>query len=387
MPTDFDWVISVDGTDVSDFTLEGASISYGRNQVGEQPSTSVAVLQLMTEDLLPDVGATYPEFGLGNHSMPTGYADTYVDTYAGPSSRITIGAPVIVKADTPGGYEDTYTDTYYGDTHVRFTGYIVAIDYTWDLIQLTCVTPMEQLARVMVGDTQTAGTEWPQETDLARAVRIWDDVTLVSGTALQVVPREGMRAESAFALIQQLAESCEALAYCTRIGTITYRSRDAYTPVTYTIPVDLIARDQLKMSLDLADLNNTLIVEYGTGDVLPTVTATDAASVTSYGLRYGTMTSLLAVEADAQAFANRELARREPGWHMPDLTVNFALASDTQISHIASLDMGDTITIPALLDGSPVPDYTAEVLGYTESLSRGQWTITFHLTPAGPLTP
>lgn len=385
MPTGFAFVVKVDGTDVAPMVLEGARIDYGRSQIGEQPSPPSAVITLLTEDAYPEFGTTYPEFGLGDHSMPSGYVDTYADLYAGPSSRITIGSNVTIDADSgQSGYSDTYVDTYYGDSKRRFTGYVVSIDYSWDEIRLTAVAPIEILGRVLTGETGV--TPWPEETDLVRAARIWPTITLQSGTAKTVVTRTGQRDETAFALLSELAKSCEALFYSDRFGQVIYRSWDYYTPHAYTVPGDLVMRDQLAMSLELGAHQNYVEVGYGTATPQAVASATDSTSVSVYGQREVTIPTMLSTLADAQAYANRELTRRATGWHFDDLTVNFALATEAEIADIASADLGDSLTLSSFLNGSPVTTYTAYVLGYTESLSDTAWQITYHLTPAGTLT-
>jgi hypothetical protein len=128
------------------------------------------------------------------------------------------------------------------------------------------------------------------------------------------------------------------------------------------------------------------MVGYGATNPQEVATATDAASIAVYGQRDVSIGTILSTLADAQAYANRELTRRATNWHFDDLTVNFALATESEIADIASADLGDSVTLSSFLDGSPVTTYTAQILGYTESLSDTEWQVSFHLAPAGTLT-
>ena len=48
---------------------------------------------------------------------------------------------------------------------------------------------------------------------------------------------------------------------------------------------------------------------------------------------------------------------------------------------IAELGLDDRLNIGPLLDGAPTKNVTARILGYTEIISRSEWTIDYHLAP------
>ena len=111
----------------------------------------------------------------------------------------------------------------------------------------------------------------------------------------------------------------------------------------------------------------------------PTLTVDDPAQIAQYGLRDYRTETVVNDSGSAAATANRILDALSPSWSMPDVTVNLNLCTDQEIAQILALEQGDTITVPNLLPGAPIPEYTAEVLGYSEVLSRTAWLITFHL--------
>ena len=65
----FTWNAVVDGEDIADIVLAGASVSYGRATLFDQPAPPTATLQLVTKDYAPDLAANWPEFSLGDHSQ------------------------------------------------------------------------------------------------------------------------------------------------------------------------------------------------------------------------------------------------------------------------------------------------------------------------------
>jgi hypothetical protein len=387
---DFTWVCKVDGADIAELVLEGASVSYGRQSLDEQPQPPVAVLELLTKDKAPALVAKWPEFSLGDHSQISGYVDAYAANYAGPSARITLKAPVTVEAITASGYVDTYTDEYAGESLRRFTGTVQAIDYTYEYVTLTCLPDDEAWSRILVGELDDV-TTWPEETDIARAARIATaaGITLqIDGTAGPTVIARPInsRAEWTLALLQQLAIDCDALLYTDRYGVTHYRTLN-YAGVTRSeeIPPTITMLDPMRMSLELGLIRNQVTVEYGNADIdtglRPLVQVSDAAQIIAYGLRDFTISTQLRDLADAQDHADRLLAALDPAWHMPSASVSFEHATAAQIGAIGNLEQGDEIILPELLPSSPTPDYTATVLGYTETLSGVDWQIEYHLSP------
>jgi len=149
----FEWDVSIDGTNIADIVPEYESdISYGRTDVEDQPVPTTATINIITRDA-PDfqdwMGEDYPTFQVGG--INSGFVDVYADGYEGATTSIVLGAPVTINAATPTGFQDVYVDEYAtGANYARFTGYITAIDYSHDRIQVTAAAPIEELTRIDV---------------------------------------------------------------------------------------------------------------------------------------------------------------------------------------------------------------------------------------------
>jgi hypothetical protein len=388
----FTWTVSMDGTDIKDIVLEdGSKVDYGRGSLFEQPAPPYAILNLPTRDSYPGTIDMFPEFGLGNHSMPSGFVDVYADVYAGPQSRITLGAPVQVNARTESGFTDEYDDAYAGISLTRFTGYIQAIDYKWDLISLTCLPDMEAWGRITVGGTDGT-TTIPAESDVDRVQRLCTQAGVTigiqgpDGPQITAIP-PSTAASDLLTQLTKIATDTGGLLFTDRDGLVYYRTSGWTPPATTTIPAGATVRDSLSMNLELGLVRNQITVEYGDATPRETVTATDTASITAYGLREASYQTQIDLEADAQDYADWLLASLDAAWQLPDVTVLFTLAADTEISAMAALEQGSPVTLPTLLAGSPESSYSSTVLGYTENLSRSNWFITYHLAPSNAPLP
>lgn len=387
----FTWVTEIDGTDVKSLVLEDGRIEYGRASLFEQPGPPYAILNLLTRDSYPAAAELFPEFGLGNHSMDSGFTDLYSDTYEGPVSRMTLGAPVSVRAVTESGFTDLYHADYdAGMDLTRFTGYVQAIDYTWDRIRLTCLPDTEAWARINVGGT--SGSPIAAEPDVHRVQRLCTEagvtITIDGADGPQVIAIPADTA--ATGLTQQLtdiATQTGGLLYTDRDGDVHYRTFAWTPPASTTIPAGITLRDPLGMTLDLGLVRNSIVVEYGDADPKATVTASDSTSISRYGLREGKYTSQISGTVAAQAYADWLLASLDADWQLPNITVGMNLATDTQIATVAALEQGSPVTIPTLLAGSPEPSYDSILLGYSEGISQSDWTITLHLSPTDAQLP
>jgi hypothetical protein len=383
----FTFSVKVDGADIAGLVPSGeAEIVYGRQSVTEQPTPTSATVTLITKDawdFTPDMGAMYPEFSLGDHSMRSGFTDTFEENYEGSKSRVTLGAPVVIGAHTPSGFTDTFEETYTsGADFTRFTGRIVAIDYEPDRIQLTCMSPVEELTRRIV-----VPQSWPEESDVARAERIDMAVTALGPSTGHMAPIADGQETTAFALLQSVAADNDALFYATRTGDVVYRTRgDSYA--NYALPPEVTLLDPLQMTAELGLIVNEVEVEWGAEGARDAYLATHPDSVTKFGPMDASFSTGLAREVDAIRYADTMIARYAlPHWSMPSAVVDMYFADDAERGMAAEIDLGDRVTLPKLLPGSPLSSYSSEVLGITETLSVDHWLLTLHLSAAdAPVT-
>jgi hypothetical protein len=242
--TAFTWDVRVDGSPIAGIVPQTGTITTGRQTVFEQPDLPLAIIELQTVDVRPEIASRWPEFALGAHSVASGFLDTYADAYAGGRSRITTGAPVTVTARTPSAFVDTYEADYTaGLDLLRFTGVVQAIDYAWDIVRLTCLPTAEAWTRILVGGTTT--TPIAQETDTDRVQRLCDE----AGVTIQIDGPDGpeiipipadTEARPLWEQLQEIANDCRALLYVDRAGTVHYRTRsrlhDSDISYTATVP-------------------------------------------------------------------------------------------------------------------------------------------------------
>jgi hypothetical protein len=162
------------------------------------------------------------------------------------------------------------------------------------------------------------------------------------------------------------------------------------TSHTTPLPSDATLLDPVAMSLELGTVATKVVVEYGNpggSGLRPEVTAEDDAlreqlAGATGPHRVKRVTVQLAVDADAQAYADWMLAALAPAWSMPAATVALSMTDDPTIDDLAGLQLGEWATLPTLLPGSPSASYTARVLGVAEYLSASDWALNFHLAPA-----
>ena len=377
----FHYRVAIDGTDIAGMTLTGATITYGATGSGQNPSPTVAHLELISADAAGDLVAGYPGISW-NGGIPSGYVDTFEATYAGAMSALHVGAPVSVRVATDSGYVDTFESNYRAGFDVtRFTGRITALDYAPTVIGITAVDQVEALTRIELDPAA-----WPEEPELDRVNRILAAVgataTIHGAGTATIRAGQYSRAGTAWRHLVALAAACHAVVWVDREGDLVYRTAQALPDTTYIAPPGATLVDPLRMSSELGDVVNTIEVTYGDK---ATVTAVNTASVAKYGTRQHKVEGDLADQAQAQAWADGYVTLRgEPAWHMPTAVIHLGLANtDGQVAQLLNVDLDDVLELPYLLAASPEASYASRVVGYTEVLDPTEWLITSVLDPYG----
>jgi chitodextrinase len=382
--------VRIDGHDVGLLVLAGGTIDYGRSTVFEQPGAPTCHLTLFTQQGYPQNPAAWFDYGVGTWGDPSHFVPTHDtdDTYAGPRNALYVGAPVWVSATTSSHFVPTHDtdDIYAGSEFRRFTGKVDAIEYGYYAVDVVCSGTLEEWARVGIVEPPTTPIGGAADSVVAA-----DLATLTpSPTVLHIQgdPGPGMieyvSADYPLCLLptlQQIADDADALLYQNREGNVTYRTRNWAPPIEYTVPSGIIDAETLAMTLELGDMQNSVMVECGTSVPRAMGMSDDAASIAQYGLRAGLYTTALADNFDASAHAATIIIRTAPAWHMPDLDLHMNLATDRDVFDICQLEQGVWVIVNDLPTGAPVPYYTAHVLGWTEDLSSNEWVITMHLAP------
>jgi hypothetical protein len=372
--TTFQWQILLDGEDITPLVLDGESrIQFGRRSVTDPAAPIYGTVRMLSSDVSPNLSADYPEFGVGPQGQ---WEDIYVDEYSGTSSRITLGssAQIIVGTGSAAGWTDTYVDEYHtGSSHKRLTGYVSAIEYDAPYtITLTIASKVEAMARYEIPGP------YPTETDSDRMTRLGVD-TILEGTSSTVIDDPDGSA-NCWKCATKVAASTGGLVYCDRDNQVVYRQPHSYSPRELSCPDCAVLIGPFKMITNLGSVQNTAVVTYGNPKA--DTTSTNEESVTAYGPREIRTTTVLADLEDAQRLADEAVAlANQPGWALPDVQIMMGQLTLAEQDDIANLSLDDRLNIGPLLDGAPTQNVTARILGYSEVISRNEWTIDYHLAP------
>lgn len=153
------------------------------------------------------------------------------------------------------------------------------------------------------------------------------------------------------------------------------------------LPDDAIPLDTVALSADLATVITRVVVEYGVADpgtgLRPTVEAVDdelrvLLGGTTAPHRTQRATVQLAVEDDAQRYADALLADLGLAYAIPSVAVNLADLPAATIGDLLAVQEGDWLHTPTMPAGSPIADATARCLGVTEVLATDGWQLAFH---------
>lgn len=381
-----EWVVKIDGGDVAGITLVGASISYGRRTVDEQPAPTSATLTLLTPDASPHIADDFPDFGPGDFAARSGFVQAWEERYVGANSRLTIGATVVLEANLPGGFVQEWETDYTGGSQLRrFTGRITSLDYSFGTVRVTAVDALETLARISVE------TNRPSETDVQRA-QAWAalagiTLTIDGDHSVPLLAVEKPSTSNALTQLYSTARESGAIVYADRFGKVHYRTRTAAVNPTTTLPGEYTILDSLSMKAELGEVINRVEVEWGLEDPVskkrPIVKREDADSIQRFGVFSERRSTQLSTEAAAIELAERVITNEHlPLYAMPEAQVTLVKDDPTVIDMIAELDLDDRVKVGPLPVGAPSQSYTARVLGYVEEAAFPDWLVTYQLAPS-----
>ena len=362
--------VTLDGRDVTGVTLNGLTITRGRQSIYDDVATGVCVATLLSGDLAPDAW-----------QGESGYTDVYADKWVGLEVAARVGVPMTVETGGVSGYTDVYADLWDGSGDRRFTGLVTAVDYTPGELTITAVDALEQLGRVYV--TASRG----QETDFNRAyayaklagVEMGYTGTLTVDLA-EVAPQPDP--QTALIAVVKVSDNTDAQVYADVTNALYYRRRDTALRAPVTLPPVMTLTDNLIVSEELGAIFNVERVAYGKADARQSVERINQTSITKYGRReWRTYDTQLLNLVDASALADYWLNNdTNSAYRISDVEV-LILAQDSQWSAIAdSIDLFTPIIIPQLPAGSPIDTYAGIVLGYTETITQTDRILTLHLS-------
>lgn len=357
--------VTINGVEYKDKTINGVTLTNGRNTVDEQPRAGYATITLVTPD------NTYP--------------------------AIQIDQRVVVQVDDSNGTPVTLWTGWVSDVETS----LVAYGATGRLNQqrITAVGSLSKLNRRLVGFNgypkendgdrihdiiiEGAGITWAEYTpsnqrwEDVNPLLQWQNVDLLIGTIdrpgdYELVAYSGGET-NALSLAQAAALSGLGVLYESPDGKINYsdynsRVNDVTTNGFTTIDTDAILANGLSSVSRLADLANDVEVVYKNSQ---TEQDTEPTSIALYGTFAAKVNTLLELQADAEQRVEYYLETRAfPRTRLNQITLALHLDQVSNSMRNAMLPM--RISKPISIAGLPTSIYPETFSGFVEGFT---WTI------------
>ena len=352
----FDFTVTINGVDVSEFVFATGTIDYGRQGRGTSFSAPRAVFEMYLPESNPNPApsAAYPSLAKRQS--------------------------VVIHVTWDGLTQ-----------HRRFTGRIQALDYSRTFVTVTATGNTVDYGRYFAGATNSfAGravesdsdrVEWLAE-DAPHALTIEGS----PGRRLRQIERNSNAQELLDGLVR-IAANADGLLLEDRLGVPRYRTRNFTFPARYTIPHAIVDSSDLELSTDAGDEITTAVVYYGepskqTGlrtSVTDVNTGLNAAI--GYDVRDELDTDLRTIDG-ATGRAAQYLLQNNGGYYIPDLPLLMSAASTGQADDILDLQEGWPVTVESLPEGWPVESLDCDVIGFTEIMHQTDYRIVLHLEPS-----
>jgi hypothetical protein len=365
MPYTIDPKVTINGVEYKDKTINGVTLTAGRDTVDEQPRAGYATLNLVTPD------NTYP--------------------------NIEIDQRIVVQVDDSAGNPVTLWTGWVADVETNIASY----GETGFLNEqrITGIGTLSKLNRRLVGSAgysqefdgdriydilvETAGITWgtysPQSDTWADVDSLlqWQNVDILIGNIdqpgdFELVAYTGGES-SGLNLAQQAALSGLGVLFEAPDGTINYssyssRTDDAFTNGFTDIDTSAILAAGLSSVSRLSDLANDVEITYGSNAI---ERDQDNTSIALYGLYAAKLNTLLANQADAEQrveyyLETRAFPRRQLN------SINLALHLDQVSNTMLDSMLPMRINKPIRISGLPTSVYPDNFIGFVESYT---WTI------------
>jgi hypothetical protein len=349
MTSRFDWKVTIDSVDVSQFIPTAGTIDHGRGSVFGGFSAPRATFDLFTEEGWETHPGTLPTVNPGDEVVIT-----------------------VTNLEHAVPYE-----------HGRFTGKVQALEWSEMRLRVIAVGVVadwqQSLAFVPLEGFAAAKDDvrvdaWCDQSDPAQTIIVEGG----GGRWLRAV-EYGAQPEPLLDVLLGIAEDCDALLMQDRFGGVRYRTRYRTAPDRVTLPSDVVDRTSIDMVLEHGTMVNTAYVYYG-ADPQDYVIETDAAAITAYGVRSTTLTTELRFDSGARGKALTYIENNMNRWQIPDVTMVMALTDDTSWDLLMTLEEGDPVTLDDFPAGAPIASYDANVIGFTEVMDRDDYLMVLHLS-------
>ena len=352
----FDFTVTIDGVDVSEFVFATGTIDYGRQGRGTAFSAPRAVFEMF----LPE---------------------------ANPNPAPSAAYPALAKRQSV-----VIHVTWDGVTQWRrFTGRIQALDYSRTFVTVTATGNTVDYGRYFAGATNSFVGR-AVESDSDRVAWLADGaphaltIEGAPGRRLRQIERNSNSQELLDALVR-IAADADGLLLEDRLGVPRYRTRNFTFPVRYTIPHAVVDSSDLELSTDAGDEITTVRVYYGEPSkqtglrtfVTDVNTALNAAI--GYDVREELDTDLRTIDG-ATGRAAQYLLQNNGGYYIPDLPLLMSACTGSEADDILDLQEGWPVTVEGLPEGWPVESLDCDVIGFTEIMHQTDYRIILHLEPS-----
>jgi hypothetical protein len=169
-------------------------------------------------------------------------------------------------------------------------------------------------------------------------------------------------------LIDQVSESTRGFLYDSRDGRVVWQAIEQRNTLAFDSVSSSATIFAPEWRQDTQVINDVTVV-WSSGNVY----GTDARSISAYGTRELSVTTILDVQADATTLASSLLARsKRPRWQL--VNVGTITTSDSTI------EPGQPVTISNLPAGSPAAKAYGVVEGYENRYYRGDHTVSYFIS-------
>ena len=363
MPWTPDAVVKINGTAVTDYTLEGVSISMGRETIDQQSQAGYARISFKD----------YPQTSVAINDTVV----VQIKNYSGTLVTIYTGYVTDVQASVldAGGTNLVYV------TDIICTGALSKLANKD--VNSAGYSEEQDGTRMLKVVTEAFGTKWSQ----LPTTQIWTDYTTETWNDLLGVTTTYIDTPGTYTLYAATAELTNGYDYAAVVadsgqgqlyertdGNLGYSDQDARsTYVTANgftnIPKNHILADGIAVLTSRNNLINDAIISYGNPEA--TSETIDATSIDLYGKIAATTTTYLKNSSDADTYGARQVllnAYPNPVISGIGIQIDAPTMSSTLLDSLVNVFFGMPISmtdIPSLL-------YPTDFFGYVEGWN---WTI------------
>jgi hypothetical protein len=345
-----DTTVLIDGTEYSNSTIDQVIIGFGRSVVWEQAR------------------ASYAQISLYNPSNTNWTFD--------------LNSTVVIKTKNATGTDRTLftgkINSFKG--RVLATGEVAEVG----LVEIIALGEFARMSRILVGEAGYA-----REYDDVRMTNIFTE----AGVSVDTVDTPGVYEFDAYSgginnaltLASKYADMAFGYIYETTTGTVGYANESRRTVAVAAsgyddIPTNYIQAYSVASEKTSADVINDVYLTYGSN---ANKTATNATSITSYGLIAANIQTELHNATEAQYQANRYIAlKASPETNLSAFNIELLNPniSNADVDIFLQLYMGKAISITGLSNSIIHTTYEGFVEGWSWNISRTNISLSINST-------